>query len=160
MSRMTGNHPMIRLCFKYPPRAGHDQDTEEVWAAPISGRTARVASAPFHQVGVAPGDVVRFETDEWGAHWALETVEPSGHCVVRVFPEASGPLGSSADMVNAQFAEFGLQGGVLSPELPLVAFDVPVDADFRSIKVLLEEGSVDGWWQYEVACASDAWWAA
>ncbi|MDP9829926.1 DUF4265 domain-containing protein [Kineosporia succinea] len=158
---MTDTQAMFKLWFKYPPRDGYpDQDTEGVWAVPISPSTARVASAPFHQVGVAPGDVVRFEEDEWGQNWALEIIEPSGHCVVRVFPEANGPLGWNAEAVNAQFAMFQLKGEALSDEFPLVAFDVPADADFRAIKFLLEEGSLSGWWQYEVAAAGDAWWAA
>ncbi|MBT0768340.1 DUF4265 domain-containing protein [Kineosporia sp. J2-2] len=157
---MTGTKHKIKIWFKFPPRPGWPDDTEGLWATPLSGQTAQVESAPFMQEGVAPGDVVRFETDEWGRHWALERVQASGRCVVRVLPDAAGPLGASVEAVNAQFEDFALASWAYSEELPLITFDVPADADFRAIRERLDAGAAGGWWQYEVACADEHWWAA
>ena len=60
----------------------------------------------------------------------------------------------------AKLSRFGLSGEVFSDELPLVALDVPADADFRAIKQALEAGEANGWWYYEVGCGNDRWWTA
>jgi hypothetical protein len=53
---------------------------------------------------------------------------------------------------------FHLGGEVFSAELPLVAFNVPADADFAEIKALLERGRSEGWWHFEVGSATERWW--
>ncbi len=84
-------------------------------------------------------------------------MRPSGRCVIRVLPVPSGPLGPNAAAVHAEFARFGLGGEVFSSELPLVAFDVPADADFGAIQRLLADGVTNGWWFYEVGCGTEDW---
>lgn len=42
-------------------------------------------------------------------------------------------------------------------EFPLVAFTVPADAGLGGIKASLVRGQENGWWHYEVACATGAW---
>ncbi|MCY1139928.1 DUF4265 domain-containing protein [Actinoplanes sp. Pm04-4] len=148
----------IKIWFKFVPRPGYlPYDTEGLWATGTSPDTARIDNVPFLQDGIAQGDVVRFRTDAEGRHWALERVRPSGHCVIRVLPIPSGPLGRSAAEVHARI---GLGGETFGPEFPLVAFDVPADADFAGIKRLLAEGQAGGWWHSEVGCGSDRWWDA
>jgi hypothetical protein len=149
----------IKVWFKFEPREGWlPYDTEGLWATQLTPDTARVDNVAFLQDGVAQGDVVRFVTDAEGRRWACERVQASGHCVVRVLPRPSGPLGRSASAVVARFARFSLGGEAFSAELPLVAFDVPADADFREIKLVLEDGESQGWWDYEVGCGTDRWW--
>lgn len=118
----------IKIWFRFVPREGGlPYDTEGRWATQLGADTARVDNVPFLQDGVAPGDVIRFETDAQGMRWSRGRVRASGHCVVRVLPEPAGPLGASASAVHAQFARFGLGGEAFSAQLPLVAFDVPPD---------------------------------
>ncbi|MET8153163.1 DUF4265 domain-containing protein [Actinoplanes sp. NPDC049668] len=151
----------VKIWFRFAPREGWPPyDTEGLWATELTADTARVENVPFLQDGVAQGDVVRFETDAAGVRWARGRVRASGHCVIRVLPERAGPLGGSASAVHAEFARFGLGGEVFGPELPLVALDVPADADFRDLKQVLEDGESNGWWRYEVGCATDRWWDA
>ncbi|MGQ4485403.1 DUF4265 domain-containing protein [Streptomyces sp. SAS_281] len=149
---------LIKLWYRFVPREGWlPYDTEGLWATRLGGDTARVANAPFLQDGVAEGEVVRFVTDADGLHWAKERVEASGNCTVRVLPVPSGPLGRSAQAVHERLSPFGLAGEVFSEDLPLVSFTVPAGADLGGIKALLARGRDDGWWHFEVPCATDAW---
>jgi hypothetical protein len=149
----------IKVWFKFVPREGWlPYDTEGLWATQSSDDTARVDNVAFLQDGIAQGDVVRFQAGQDGVRWATGRVQASGHCVVRVLPVPSGPLGSNASAVHAALARFGLGGEVFSAELPLVAFDVPADADFEEIKHVLAEGQSQGWWHFEVGCGTDRWW--
>lgn len=152
---------VLKIWFEFMPREGWlPYDTEGLWATALGTDTARLDSAPFLQDGVAKDDVVRFETDEEGVHWCRERVRASGNCTIRVLPEPDGPLGRGANGVNERFHAFGLEGEPFDEALPLVAFNVPADADFAGIKELLRKGEAEGWWYFEVGCATDRWRAA
>ncbi|MEV6923724.1 DUF4265 domain-containing protein [Dactylosporangium sp. NPDC051485] len=81
--------------------------------------------------------------------WAVGWVAASGHSVVRILPHPGGPLGPSAKAVHERLAPFGLGGESFSAEFPLVAVDVPPDADLAGLKRLLRAGVEQGWWAYE-----------
>ncbi|MFF2011518.1 DUF4265 domain-containing protein [Streptomyces sp. NPDC058195] len=148
----------IKVWYRFVPREGWlPQDTEGLWATRLSRDTARVENIPFLQNGVAEGEIVRFVTDADGCHWAKERVEASGNCTIRVLPLPSGPLGRSARAVHERLSPFGLGGEVYSEAFPLVAFTVPADADLSGVKAFLVRGQDDGWWHFEVGCATDAW---
>lgn len=151
----------IKVWFRFVPREGWlPYDKEGLWADRLGEDTARLVNVPFLQDGVAEGEVVRFITDPEGMHWAVERVEASGNCTVRVVPVPAGPLGPSAQAVHEKLTPFGLSGEVFSQDFPLVALTVPADADFARIKALLAQGQEEGWWHYEVSCLTDAWMAA
>ncbi|WP_035842321.1 DUF4265 domain-containing protein [Kitasatospora azatica] len=151
----------IKVWFRFTPREGwFPQDTEGLWATKLSADTARVQNVAFLQDGVAEGDVVRFQTDADGRHWAVGRVSASGNCTIRVVPIPSGPLGRSPQAVHQRLSPFGLGGEVFSEEFPMVAVNVPANADFSGIKKLLNRGKEGGWWHFEVGCGNDAWWGA
>ncbi|MGW1886055.1 DUF4265 domain-containing protein [Streptomyces sp. NPDC001970] len=159
--RAPAGGDQIKVWYRFVAREDWlPYDTEGLWATRLSADTARVASVPFLQDGVAEGEVVRFVTDADGHHWARERVEASGNCTVRVLPVPGGPLGRSAQAVHERLAPFGLGGESFSREFPLVALTVPADADLEGIKALLIRGQEEGWWHFEVACVTDAWRAA
>jgi hypothetical protein len=148
----------VKIWFRFVPREGWlPYDTEGLWATLVGPNLARVRNVPFLQDGIAQGDVVRFETDSEGLNWSRERVEASGNCTIRVLPIPKGPLGRSAQAVHESLSQFGLGGEVFSDSLPLVAFNVPADADFAGIKALLSRGQDEGWWHFEVGCATDHW---
>ena len=158
-SRPEGD--VIRVLFRFVPREDWlPYDRENLWAVRLGADTACIRSVAFLQDGIAMDDVVRFQTDEHGVHWALGRVRASGRCVIRVVPFPDGHLGSGVRAVHGEFARFGLGGESFSEEFPMVAFDVPDDADFSGIKRVLEAGAKQGWWDYEVGCGTDAWWNA
>lgn len=148
----------LKIWFRFVPRDDWlPYDTEGLWAMPLSTDLGRVANVPFLQDGIAQGDIVRFRTDTDGVRWAIERVEASGNCTVRVLPVPDGPLGRSAAAVHERLSPFGLGGESFSQEFPLVAFNVPANADMASIKRLLMRGQAEGWWHFEIGCATDAW---
>lgn len=148
----------IKIWFRFVPREDWlPYETEGLWATRLTSDTAQVNNVPFLQDGIAQGDVVRFVTDADGLHWSTGRVRASGHCVIRVLPVPDGPLGSSASAVHAALAEFGLGGEAFSKEFPLVAFDVPAGSDLTAIKAALVAGTANGWWQFEVGCATEDW---
>ncbi|RAO11571.1 hypothetical protein GUI43_03179 [Micromonospora noduli] len=156
----AGDH-FIKIWFKFVPREGWlPYDTEGLWGVAAGTDTARICNAPFLQDGVAEGDLVRFTVSPDGLCWATGRVEASGNCTVRVLPEPRGPLGPSAQAVYDRLAPFGIGGETFSKELPLVAFTVPASADLSGIKATLQRGEADGWWSFEVGCATDDWGAA
>ncbi|WP_328400777.1 DUF4265 domain-containing protein [Streptomyces sp. NBC_00390] len=159
--RTTDAHDRIKIWYRFEPRDGWPPyDTEGLWATRLSEDTARVANVPFLQDGVAEGEIVRFVTGADGLYWAVERVEASGNCTIRVLPVPSGPLGRSAEAVHEKLAPFGLGGESFSKDFPLVALTVPADADLGGIKALLIRGQEEGWWRFETACVTDAWRAA
>ncbi|MCX4674502.1 DUF4265 domain-containing protein [Streptomyces sp. NBC_01433] len=159
--RPPGMRGQIKIWFRFLPRAGWlPYDTEGLWATRLGEDTARVDNVPFLQDGLAEGEAVRFTTDGDAVHWAGGRVRASGNCTVRVLPVPDGPLGRSARAVHERLAPFGLGGEVFSAEFPLVALTVPADADLARIKALLVRGRDEGWWHFEVPCATDAWRAA
>lgn len=161
MPGMESAVEMIKVWFRFVPREGwFPQDTEGLWAGRLSPDTARVQNVPFLQDGVAEGDVVRFETDSRGLHWAVGRVSASGNCTIRVVPDPCGPLGRSPQAVHQLLARFGIAGEVFSEDFPMVAFNAPFGGDFHGIKALLIQGEEEGWWHYEVSCATDEWWNA
>ncbi|MEW1547971.1 DUF4265 domain-containing protein [Streptomyces tsukubensis] len=151
----------VKVWFRFIPREGwFPQDTEGLWATPLSDDTACVQNIPFLQNGVAEGDVVRYQTDADGLHWAVGRVSASGNCTIRVVPVPTGPLGRSPQAVHQRLSVFELGGEVFSEDFPMVAFTAPAGADFAGIKALLAQGQTEGWWHYEVGCGTDEWWNA
>ncbi|MFE1577543.1 DUF4265 domain-containing protein [Streptomyces fradiae] len=161
MMAMESAVEKIKVWFRFVPREGWlPQDTEGLWATRLGVDTACVQNAPLLQDGVAEGDVVRFQTDSDGLHWAVERVSSSGNCTIRVLPVATGPLGRSAQAVHQRLSPFGLGGEVFSNDFPMAAFTVPAGADYAGIKALLIQGQEEGWWHFEVGCGTDEWWNA
>jgi len=148
----------IKVWFRFVPREDWlPYDTEGLWATTVGADTAQVKNVPFLQDGVAFDDVVYYETDADGRRWSRRRVEESGNCTIRLLPIPSGPLGRSARAVHEKFAPFGLGGEVFSEDLPLVAMNVPADANFAGIKQLMAAGEEAGWWFAETSCANQRW---
>ncbi len=158
MPVMESTVEKIKIWFRFVPREGwFPQDTEGLWATKVGDDTAIVQNILFLQDGVAEGDVVRYQTDGDGLHWAVGRVSTAGNCTIRVVPVPAGPLGRSPQAVHQRLGAFGLGGEVFSEDFPMVAFTAPADADFAGIKALLHQGQEEGWWHYEVGCGTEEW---
>lgn len=142
---MGSSVEQIKVWFRFVPREGwYPQDTEGLWATRLSADTAQVQGVPFLQDGVAEGDVVRFQTDTDGLHWAVGRISASGNCTIRVVPVPSGPLGRSPQAVHQRFARFGLGGEVFSEEFPMVALHRPTPTSAASRHSWLAGRRTDG----------------
>lgn len=138
----------------WPPAA-----SEGLWAVTVTSDTVRLHNTPWFVRGVANGDLIRVRRSEDGQLWADERLEWSGRCAIRIIPFKAGPLGGSRRRVLDAFAPLGVTGEGIE-QYGMVALDVPPDVDLAAVKRLLEDGTRDGWWDYEEGCVGDAWMAA
>jgi hypothetical protein len=134
-------------------------EVESLWAETVRDDVVRLTSVPWFVRGVASGDLVRVQADEYGVLWATEHLEGSGNCTIRVVPFPSGPLHGSRQRVLDAFEPFGVTGEGF-PQYGLVALEVPPDADLVGVQRVLRAGARDGWWDYEEGCVTDEWTAA
>ncbi|WP_143133822.1 DUF4265 domain-containing protein [Actinoplanes philippinensis] len=125
------------------------------WA---TGRVTASGHCVVRVIAVPGGPLGRAET---GGPAPIGRAASGGSATFgRAASGGSAPAGGPAAAVHGAFVRFGLGGEVFSSEFPLVAFDVPADADLGGIKRQLDEGAEQGWWHYEVGCGTDAWWSA
>ncbi|MEU4619701.1 DUF4265 domain-containing protein [Actinoplanes sp. NPDC023801] len=134
-------------------------DVESLWADTVSGDVVRLTNVPWFVRGIASGDLVRVRPDADGVLWAIEHVEWSGNCTIRVAPLRSGPLRGSRQRVLDAFEPFGVTGEGIQ-QYGLVALEVPPGADLAGVQRVLRAGARDGWWDYEEGCVGDDWTAA
>ena len=129
---------LVKVWYRFVPREGWlPYDTEGLWAVRLGKDTARVANAPFLQDGVARARLSGSPPMLEGLHWAVERVEVSGNCTVRVVPIPRRAVGAERAGRFEQLAPLGLGGEAYSREFPLVALTAPAGADFAGIKALL-----------------------
>jgi hypothetical protein len=144
------------------PRDGGDWppvEVESLWAETVTGDVVRLTNVPWFVHGIASGDLVRVQADADGVLWAIEYVEWSGNCTIRVVPFQSGPLRGSRQRVLDAFEPFGVTGEGIQ-QYGLVALEVPPCADLAGVQRVLRAGVRDGWWDYEEGCVGDDWTAA
>lgn len=131
--------------------------SEGLWAEPLGGDRYRIDNTPWFVRGVASDDVVSATADADGVLWATQGLSWSGRLTIRVIPSREGPLGGSLQGVLDAFEPLGVTGEGAEPAWPIVALDVPPDADLARVKALLRKGQADGRWDYEESCVSDEW---
>lgn len=136
----------------WPPFA-----TESVWAEPLGGDRFRLNNTPWFARGFSMSDVVLALPDEDDILWVREPVEHGGRLTVRVIPLPDGPLAGSCDAVINAFTPLGVDAEGAEPAFPIVALDIPGDADFGAILRLLRDGEADGRWAFEEGLITDAW---
>jgi len=124
-------------------------DSEGLWASPLSEGRYRIENTPWFAQNLAAHDVVEAVEHE-GARWVVRKAQWSGHLTVRV------AHGDSAAVLDA-FADLGVRGESAPPAYPIVALDIPPEADFRAIVGRLRAGKADGNWDFEEACVSTEW---
>jgi hypothetical protein len=136
----------------WPPVA-----SEGLWAEPLGADRYRLANTPWFARGFSNGDVVLALPDEHQVLWARETVEWGGRLTVRVIPHRDGPLAGSVESVIDAFTPLGVGAEGAKPSFPIVALDIPGDADFPAILGLLREGQANGSWDFEEGSITDEW---
>ncbi|MFG1990602.1 DUF4265 domain-containing protein [Actinoplanes sp. NPDC048988] len=141
----------IRVEDGWPPVG-----TESMWARPVSDDVVELDNVPFFARGVSCGDHVRVVRDDNGTLTAVEVVEWSQRCTVRVVPFRAGPLQGDRQRVLDEFAAVGVTGEGIE-QYNIVALDVPPTADLSAVKRLLRDGAELGWWDYEESNIGDAW---
>jgi hypothetical protein len=136
----------------FPPMAN-----EYLWAEPLADGNYRLASVPWFARPLAVDDVVRATRDDDGGLRFVERLHWAGHLTIRVAPNPDGPAPEDLQPLIDAFATVGVRGEGAMPAYPIVALDIPPDADLPAIKALLLEGEAEGRWYFEEGCVGNAW---
>ncbi|WP_127505763.1 serine hydrolase [Actinoplanes solisilvae] len=130
--------------------------TESLWARPVSADVVELDNTPFFARGVSCGDHVRVVPEDDGTLTAVDVVEWSQRCTVRVVPFRAGPLRGDRQRVPDEFATVGVSGEGIE-QYSIVALDIPPTANLAAVKRLLRDGVERGWWDYEESNVGEAW---
>jgi hypothetical protein len=126
-------------------------------AEALSSDRVRLPSAPWAALNAAKGDVFRVERDVDGQLWVQEKLKASGYCAIRLTLAPDSPLGPSSAGVDAILDKFAALGVTGSGMFGLAVIDVPPNADLHRVRLLLNIGQRDGWWDFDELCVTDAW---
>lgn len=129
-------------------------------AEALAPHRVRLLSAPWAAPNAAKADVFRVQRGTDGQLWALEKLEASGFCAIRVGLAPDSPLGPVKHRVDAILDKFTALGITGDGMFGLAVIDVPPDADLYLVRQLLDTGQRDGWWDYDELCVTEAWKAA
>lgn len=147
----------VKVFFHMPVENGWPPaGTESMWARPVSADVVELDNTPFFARGISCGDHVRVIRDDDGTLTAVEVVEWSQRCTVRVVPFRAGPLQGDRQQVLDEFAAVGVTGEGIE-QYDIVVLDIPPTADLAAVKKLLRDGVQQGWWDYEESNVGDAW---
>jgi len=135
----------------YPPA-----EAEWLWAYPAADGWT-IDNVPWYARVVSLGDVVSVERDEQGLLWWAEVVHRAGHSTIRIFISSAE---QDIDALRQQLTRLGCASELWSRERPLVAVDVPGDADLAALIELLDEGEASGLLGWGTGHLSDAHAAA
>lgn len=130
---------------------------ERLWAVPIGEGLARIDNIPWFVPNLALGDLVT--TRDNSAEGSLEAVDKlqwSGNCTVRVIPYAAGELAGDLRRVVDLFSPLGVQLEVID-KFTMVGLSIPPSVDIAAVKGLLIRGYEANWWDYEESCVGDSW---
>jgi hypothetical protein len=107
----------------------------------------RICSIPFFAKHLAIGDLVTTD-DEGGVHYFEDILEKSGRSTIRIIFFRESVID---DTLNYCIA-LGAIPNTLRKAKILVALDVPADVDYEPLRLYLEDGQNNGFWEYEEAC--------
>ena len=154
------DHGLVHVIFELDVEDGWPPvSAERVWALPLGDERFQLRNVPWFVRGVAEDDVVRAvaPTDSsWPVF--IEQLEWSGNLTIRVIPFNAGPLLGSQEEVLKRLTPFGAEGEAAG-DYPIVALTVPVGVQREPIRALLEQGTAEGWWEFEEGCVDEAWLA-
>jgi hypothetical protein len=123
----------------YPPVS-----IETVWARRTSDGYYELDNSPFYATEVSWKDVVDIEEMPDGTLQFKRVVRQSGHSTIRVVALKKGEM----EPLKRKLEEFGCswEGG----DVPsLISVDIPPRVDIKRVRSLLQEGSDNGFFDYE-----------
>jgi hypothetical protein len=134
----------IRIVFALDPTAWHGTSTERLWADPVGDRRFRIRNTPFFAFGVSYEDIIFAEDHEEELHFAGISIR-GGHSTYRLWL-----IGRDRNLPSFQKYWEPLEKlGCSYEEGPVLAVDVPPNADIYIVYRLLESGTTAGVWDFE-----------
>jgi hypothetical protein len=135
---------LVKVIFPLDPNAWHGSATESVWAEPVKGGRYRLRNVPFYASGVSYDDVIEAVDD--AGHLVFTSVfDRGGHSTYRLL--VNGPHCDQFEAYWDRLAECGCT--YERGHHPLIAVDVPREADIIEVYKRLEQGEADGVWGFE-----------
>jgi hypothetical protein len=135
---------LVKIVFRLDPGAWHGSATESLWAGPVSSNCYRLLNVPFYVFGVNYEDVIEAENTD-GVLTFARVVTRSGHSTYRILLNKD-----SGERFGAFWAPLAEQGCTYEEgHPPLLAVDVPADADLHKVYELLEGGEAASVWSFE-----------
>ena len=122
-------------------------ETESLWCI-RKGDNYIIDNIPFVAKRVSLGDTikVKYDPDE-KAYYFDDFVSVSGNTTVRVYFYDEKIIEDTRDVLNGLGCE--LEAFMARN---ILAINVPENIDYKPIKKYLDQGEVEGMWQYEESC--------
>jgi hypothetical protein len=133
--------PLVKDENNYPP-----DDEEAMWAIRQEDGAFRLDNVPFFVRGVSSGDTIAAVQE--GARLVFRSlIGKGGHSTVRLL--ITDEIDTEA--VRNELRQMGCPSE-LSHIPGFVAVDIPPEVLFGHIRKYLDQGEVNGRWEYEEAC--------
>lgn len=137
-------HSLVKVLFKLDPDSWHASFTETLWAEPVGSSEYQLENVPFYAFGVSLGDAVRaIEGD--GVHVFTEVSRRGGHSTYRLLINESRRDDLEKFWEPLQALGCTYEEG---PK-PLLAVDVPPEANIFDVYDRLEQGERAEVWSFE-----------
>ncbi|MFC1438988.1 DUF4265 domain-containing protein [Streptacidiphilus sp. N1-10] len=156
MTSISEDHVKVHFRMDVDEDGWPPASVESLWAVDLGDGTVRLVNIPWFARGVASDDIIRVEVDEEGVRWAMETVQASENCTIRLIVLKDGGSIPARQSVLEDFRRLGTTGEGIE-QYRMVALDIPPDADLPRIRKLLEHGESKEWWHWEEGCVTAAW---
>lgn len=139
-----GTSGLAKVTFHLEPGAWHGSATETVWAEPVAPGQYRLRNVPFYAFDVSYGDVVG-TGDDTGRLVFGSVLRRGGHSTYRLLLKES--LRDQFEAFWKPLADCGCT--YEEGHRPLLAVDVPAEADIFEVYRRLEAGELAGVWSFE-----------
>jgi hypothetical protein len=143
-SAKQGTPGLAKVTFHLEPGSWHGSATETVWAEPVAPGQYRLRNVPFYAFDVSYDDVVGTR-EETGRLIFGSVLRRGGHSTYRLLLKE--PLRDQLESFWKPLADCGCT--YEEGHRPLLAVDVPADADIFEVYRRLEAGEVAGVWSFE-----------
>ena len=136
---------MVKIIFNLEPGSRHGSATETMWATPISEVEVTLENIPFYAYGVSFGDTVLAPRED-GLPVFKEVIRRGGHSTYRLLiDDARGAREFENFWKPLRECGCTYEEGIK----PLLAVDVPPQANIFEVYRLLENGEKAGAWSFE-----------
>jgi Domain of unknown function (DUF4265) len=137
--------PLVKVLFWLEDDAWHGYTTETVWAEHAEDNHFRLRNVPFHVFGVSVEDIVSADLTDQGLIFT-NVLFHAGHSTYRIITNET----TTEEQLAEYWAPLENLGCTYEQGMGrLRAIDVPPEADIAAIYALLENGEIDGIWEFE-----------
>lgn len=135
---------LVKVTFRLDPGEWHGSATETLWAKKVGPELFRLDNSPFFAFGISYQDVVVARGEE-GRLVFVQPFARGGHSTYRILLKDDNRASFESLWAPLRTAGCTYEEG----PAPLVAVDVPPEADIHEVYRLLQAGEDAGMWSFE-----------